>query len=57
MVFAHGLNKVLADSNQLELAILNLAVNARDAMPKGGKIVITAREENVAGAANLAPGR
>jgi CheY-like chemotaxis protein/anti-sigma regulatory factor (Ser/Thr protein kinase) len=57
MVFARGLNKVLADSNQLELAILNLAVNARDAMPKGGKIVITAREENVAGAANLAPGR
>jgi PAS domain S-box-containing protein len=57
MVFAQGLNKVLADSNQLELAILNLAVNARDAMPKGGTIVITAREENVAGAANLAPGR
>jgi PAS domain S-box-containing protein len=57
MAFAHGLNKVLADSNQLELAILNLAVNARDAMPKGGTIVLTAREENVLGAANLAPGR
>ena len=50
MEFASGLNKVLADPNQLELAILNLAVNARDAMPKGGSIVITAKEETIAGA-------
>jgi signal transduction histidine kinase len=31
---------VLADPTQLELAILNLTINARDAMPEGGTIVI-----------------
>lgn len=57
MDFASGLSKVLADPNQLELAILNLAVNARDAMPKGGTIAIAAKEENVAGAIDLKAGR
>ena len=34
-VLAGGLWQVLIDQNQMESSILNLAVNARDAMPKG----------------------
>nr|AAP76494.1 Uvs009 [uncultured bacterium] len=45
--FAADLEPVFADINQLELAILNLATNARDAMPDGGVIVISARLEEV----------
>ena len=37
----------LADANQLELAIMNLAVNARDAMPEGGAITISAEEASL----------
>ncbi|MFK4522905.1 PAS domain S-box-containing protein [Bradyrhizobium japonicum] len=55
--FSIGLPKVAADANQLELAILNLMVNARDAMPKGGTIVISARERTVHDEPGLRPGR
>jgi signal transduction histidine kinase len=45
--FPTDLALVHVDPNQLELAILNLSINARDAMPQGGKLLITARREYV----------
>lgn len=37
------------DPNQLELALLNLAINSRDAMPDGGTLLISAQEETLSG--------
>ncbi|MFM8335997.1 MAG: response regulator, partial [Opitutaceae bacterium] len=44
---APGLPAVLGDETQLHQVALNLCVNARDAMPGGGRLEITARLENV----------
>jgi signal transduction histidine kinase/CheY-like chemotaxis protein len=40
MIAASGLWSTLVDANQLENALLNLCINARDAMPDGGKITL-----------------
>ncbi len=45
--FSDNLPPVLADANQVELALLNLAVNSRDAMPDGGAIRIHLAEKMV----------
>jgi PAS domain S-box-containing protein len=55
--FPLSLSNVLADPNQLETALLNLAVNARDAMPSGGTVTISARNETIAEDVTLQPGR
>jgi PAS domain S-box-containing protein len=39
-VLADNLGKIRTDPSQIELVLLNLAINARDAMPKGGQIVL-----------------
>ena len=58
---ASGLWNALADHGQVENALLNLAINARDAMPDGGKLIISAAnatldECHVTSLSELGPG-
>lgn len=52
-----NLPPVHTDPHQLEMAILNLAVNARDAMPHGGTLSVMAKEDTIALRDGLQPGR
>jgi two-component system, cell cycle sensor histidine kinase and response regulator CckA len=51
-----GLGLVKADQSQLERVILNLATNAREAMPEGGTLTITIDEHQSVGEPELPPG-
>jgi signal transduction histidine kinase len=61
VVGAGGLWTTLVDTNQLENALLNLCLNARDAMPEGGRLTIeTANrwlDERAARERDVAPGQ
>jgi PAS domain S-box-containing protein len=52
----HADGTVLSDPTQLEMAILNLAINARDAMPDGGNLTVRTRPVHIENDLELEPG-
>jgi two-component system cell cycle sensor histidine kinase/response regulator CckA len=60
-VLAEDLGAIKADPGHVDQVLLNLVVNARDAMPRGGRLVIETRnavlDHAAAGAAGVSPGR
>ena len=57
IVLPQAVPPALVDANQLELALLNLVVNARDAMPGGGTLTIEVDVAEAAAGCELVPGR
>ncbi|MBS0277141.1 MAG: PAS domain S-box protein [Proteobacteria bacterium] len=56
MELAGDAGAVLGDETQLEMSVLNLAINARDAMPDGGTLVIVTRPLQIVSDPQLQPG-
>jgi signal transduction histidine kinase len=52
-----GLGSIKADPGQIEQVVMNLAVNARDAMPGGGRLKIETTETDVEHRTDMKPGR
>ena len=62
VILSHGLSRVSVDPGQINQVLMNLALNARDAMPQGGELTIATRDVNFDAAAQtvqpeMRPGR